>query len=61
MKLFNQGVPRTWTPTKIDGMTRSIYKERTSNLAGKLYSDEDITPPILPKHKANRMDGKIYL
>ena len=62
MKILNDALPRTRTTREIDRRTQQLYNERHSFLTGKLFSEEDLTPPILISHPArNYMNKKLYL
>lgn len=61
IKWYNEGIPRTKTSTSIDRDTDSIYAQRNSNMAGKLFTEDDLAPPVLIRTQARKYNGKMYL
>ena len=62
MKYLNDAVPRFRTTREIDRRTQQLYNERHSQLTGKLFGEEDLTPAIFTSHPArDYMSKKMYL
>lgn len=58
--MYNDLLPRSTTSTRIDKETYSLYQQRNSKNAGTIYTEEDITPPFLPKYGGENFK-KVYL